>query len=469
MNTNNNNNNSNMTNEAQVADLEKQVQCLKLQGSLGTQPEGGHKQQPATAATKIQMAMLRWRMQKKKHRGRKAAGAGCPRRAQCALRLRVLNAKLASKSLPESKRALLEKRRANLMARLSSRPPHVPHHPPHGKGKGKGKGGGPAGGPVVRLAKLQERSVKVAARLANEELAADERLILAARQDEIAGRIEHVKERLTHGKGHGHEGKGFGKGHFGKGHFGKGAGKDHHRGKGVGPCGMEDDDDDVCDFELVEPKGLSPERGMGPSDKLPEEDAGSDSSDDESEHEVDDLLIGVGEEHFRFFHGKGVGFQGKGHGKGEGFHGKGHGKGEGFQGKGHGKGEGFHGKGHGKGEGFHGKGHGKGEGFHGKGHGKGESFYGKGHGEGEGFPGKGVGKGEGFHGKGHGKGEGFPGKGVGKGEGFHGKSHDKGEGCLGKDVGKGEGFHGRGHGKGKGFHGYDASGGFAPHGIGGDF
>jgi len=453
MNTNmntNDNNNANMTSETEVADLEKQVQCLKLRGCVDAKSEDADVQPAgATAAvTKIQMALRRWR-RLSKHGGRKAPGVGCPRRARCALRLRVINAKLAREYLPESKRVLLEQSRDKLMARLSSRPPHATH------GKGKGKGGGMAGGPKVRLAVLEERLAKVAARLVGEELSADERLALTLRQDEIAGRIKHVKERLAHGKGPGHHGKGFGKGHHGKGHHGKGHHGKGHRGKGIGPLSMEDDDD--CDFLLVEPNNLCPERGMGP-DKLPEgDDEGSDSSDDESDFETEagHLPIPVGEGCSRFFHGKG--------GKGEGFHGKG-GKGEGFHGKG-GKGEGFHGKGHGKGEGFHGKG-GKGEGFHGKG-GKGEGFHGKGHGKGEGFHGKG-GKGEGFHGMGHGKGEGFHGKG-GKGEGIHGK----GEGFHGK----GEGFHGKGegfHGKGEGFHGKDAPGSGAPggfplHDINGDY
>ena len=149
-----------MTNTVQLADLEKQIQSLTLQKQALMSEDGTAANKPAAAATKIQMALRRWR-RLNKHGGRKAPGVGCPRRAQCALRLRVINAKLACEDLSESKRVLLEQRRAKVMARLSSRPPHAPH--------GKGKGEGMAGGPAVRLAVLEERLAKVAARLVGEE------------------------------------------------------------------------------------------------------------------------------------------------------------------------------------------------------------------------------------------------------------------------------------------------------------
>ena len=229
------NTNSNTKSAARVANLEKQIQRLSMRkDTLEAQGDSDSGLQPVAAATKIQTALRRWR--RLQHGGRPIAGAGCPRVAQCALRLQHVNAKLASEDLPAEKRACLEQRRANLTARLSLRAPHAPG----------GKGGGHCGhaaGPAARLEVLQGRLAAVAARLAGGQLSADERLHAAARHVEIAGRIEHLKRRLAHGKGHG---KGFAPDvHWDHGKVGKGGGPhDHGKGFGHGGEGFGHGDED---------------------------------------------------------------------------------------------------------------------------------------------------------------------------------------------------------------------------------
>ena len=241
MNTNPNvNTDFNMKNAVCVADLETQIQRLSLK--------------PAAAATKIQAALRRWRL---KH-GRPASKGRLRRVA--AVRLQHVNAKLACDDLPAETRARLVQRRANLTARLSLRSLER-----SGGGKGHSGQGHLAG--VARLSILQGRLAALVARLTGESLSADERLLAEARHVEIASRVEHLQRRLEHGKG-------FGKGKGGKGH---GRGKGHH-GKGFGKGGKG--------VEPGVPVGFCLDRGHGPLGKLPEEDAGDATLDEEGEGEL---------------------------------------------------------------------------------------------------------------------------------------------------------------------------------------